>query len=45
MVESSQWIAQLELHGYGYEHIVVEGHDAYVEILAKSWQWSEIVTK
>ena len=42
LVESSEWLAKLNLHGY--EHIVIEGHDAFVEVLAKSWQWREIAS-
>jgi hypothetical protein len=42
LVESSAWLATLNLHGY--EHIVIEGHDAFVEVLAKSWQWREVTS-
>lgn len=40
VVDSSKWLAKLNLRGH--EHIVIEGHDAYVEVIAQSWQWSEI---
>ena len=40
LVESSEWLANLNLRGC--EHIVIEGHDAYVEVIAKSWRGREI---
>jgi len=40
VVEASKWRA--ELNQEGYEHFVVTGHDAYVEVLARSWKWQEL---
>lgn len=39
-VESSQWISHLGLNGF--EHFLIQGHDAYVEVLARGWKWEEI---
>ena len=25
-----------------HEHIVIEGHDEYVEVVSQSWQWQEV---
>jgi hypothetical protein len=38
-VESSRWIDRLALEGF--EHFLIEGHDAYVEVLARGWKWEE----
>jgi hypothetical protein len=39
-VESSRWISDLALTGF--EHFLVQGHDAYIEVLARDWKWEEI---
>jgi len=39
-VESSEWIESLDLTGF--EHYVIQGHDAFIEVLAKDWKWDEI---
>ena len=40
IVESSAWIDELRLEGF--KHFLVEGHDAYAEILARDWKWEEV---
>ena len=39
-VEPSSWINSLSLTGF--EHFLIQGHDAYVDVLARGWKWSEI---
>lgn len=39
-VESSQWIDGLGLNEF--EHFLIQGHDAYVEVLARGWKWEEV---
>lgn len=39
-VESSQWTSGLGLTDF--EHFLIQGHDAYVEVLARGWKWEEI---
>jgi hypothetical protein len=38
-VEESSWLEELRLTTKGYRHIVICGHDAFIEIIAKSWNW------
>jgi len=40
MVESSQWVNRLALHDF--KHFLIQGHDAYAEVLARGWKWEEI---
>lgn len=37
-VSSSLWIEELGVGGE-FKHFLIEGHDAYVEIIAKKWDW------
>ncbi len=37
-VEESSWRAELGLRR-DFTHLLVMGHDAYVEVIAKSWDW------
>jgi hypothetical protein len=39
-VESSAWVESLKLTGF--EHFVIQGRDAYIEVLAREWKWNEI---
>jgi hypothetical protein len=39
-VEDSQW--QESRGGSGLRHFLIQGHDAYVEVLARGWKWEEI---
>jgi hypothetical protein len=41
LVDSSLRLANLNLQGY--KHIVIEGHDEYVEVIAQNWHWHEIL--
>lgn len=38
-VEGSDWLEELHLGAKGYRHIVICGHDAFIEVIAKSWNW------
>jgi hypothetical protein len=40
VVESSDWIEQLSMGGF--QHFLIQGHDAYAEVLARGWKWEEI---
>lgn len=40
VVESSLRLASLNLPEY--THIVVQGHDEYVEVIAQRWEWHEV---
>jgi len=40
VVEPSQWISSLGLKGF--EHFLIQGHDAFIEVLARHWKWEEI---
>jgi len=38
-VERSVWLDELRLSAKGYRHVVICGHDAFIEVAAKSWNW------
>lgn len=39
-VEESTWLQELGLDsGSGWKHYMILGHDAYVEVIARDWQW------
>src|SRR5688572_2983082 len=39
-IEPSQWAKSQSLTGF--EHLLIQGHNAYIEILARGWKWEEI---
>jgi len=41
-VQNSSWIREQNAERYGCQHFVLQGHDIWVELLAKSfrWRWS-----
>jgi len=38
-VKNSRWIAGLGRPAEQWRHIVIEGHDSYVEVIARGWTW------
>lgn len=39
-IEFSEWIERV---GYAdFQHFLIKGHDAYIEVLARDWKWEEI---
>ncbi len=38
-VENSKWRQNV---ASGYRHFLIEGHDAYVEVLAEDWSWKSL---
>jgi hypothetical protein len=38
-VVNSRWLNETKASKFGYKHFILLGHDNYIEVLAKDWNW------
>lgn len=38
-VRNSDWLRETGAEAHGYNHYLILGHDAYIEVLGRTWRW------
>jgi hypothetical protein len=41
-VKKSRWLDETKAERFGCKHFILLGHDNYIEVLAKDWNWQSI---